>query len=300
VALSLALPAAAGAYTVSPASRIVANVTGTHGFGITLWGSGVGAHRRLKVAVWNRDSLVQYRVPAAPAAGNRLVANLGGRGRFDLRFVPVGRVRLHGLGPECEPKKWRSQRGYFVGRGTFRGEGGYTEAHFRRAPALTESWPKFSCHLPKGFASGEPRQVSITAKNGAVHFRATLFHTSARPPGRRVNFRAWSASRSGRISIYREVKVSTNEGAFAFPGGPHLPEVVTVAPPAPFSGTGTVTRSPESTFSWTGDVGVALPGLGPVRLAGPTFEVAVCAYRGCVRQAPEPGPTIPIPSPRRP
>ncbi|HET7508324.1 MAG TPA: hypothetical protein VFJ53_08205, partial [Solirubrobacterales bacterium] len=90
--------------------------------------------------------------------------------------------------------------------------------------------------------------------------------------------------------ISREVKVGATESTFVFPGGPKLPEEVTVEPPKPFAGSAAFTRTPESTFSWSGDLSVEFPGMNPVRLAGPGFGAGVCAVDGCVSQEPEPEP----------
>jgi hypothetical protein len=63
------------------------------------------------------------------------------------------------------------------------------------------------------------------------------------------------------------------------------PKHLTVSPPPPFSGTGTLARTPESVFTWRGDLSVQFPGLDPIPLAGPSFGSDYCLREsGCVRQ----------------
>ncbi|HEY5710099.1 MAG TPA: hypothetical protein VIS51_11990 [Solirubrobacterales bacterium] len=89
---------------------------------------------------------------------------------------------------------------------------------------------------------------------------------------------------SGRrlpLTIYRHITVSAPVSTFR---DAH-PEHLTASPPPPFTGTGTLARTPESVFTWEGDLSVQFPGLDPIPLAGPSFEPGYCLREsGCVRQ----------------
>lgn len=88
---------------------------------------------------------------------------------------------------------------------------------------------------------------------------------------------------SGRVplTIYRHLTVPARASTFR---DAH-PEHLTVSPPPPFSGTGTLARTPESVFTWGGDLSVQFPGLDPIPLADPGFESEYCLRgSGCLRQ----------------
>ncbi len=58
-----------------------------------------------------------------------------------------------------------------------------------------------------------------------------------------------------------------------------------IQPPAPFTGSATFSRTPESTFTWTGDLAVAFPGTNPLPLSGRASRLEYCALRSCIYQA---------------
>jgi hypothetical protein len=291
-ALTLGAPASAVAshiYVVPAGSLTFAHLDGTNGYRIHFSENERHQRRHFKLTVIGHHATISYQVPTGRTAAG-VVADLGRRGRFGLRFVPVGKVRSLGLGRRCEKHEGRWQDGYLVGTARFRGEGDFTEVRIRRIPALSESWPRFRCRYGKSGLGryGARRQVDVRAQRRGLEFDAALLNRHAAPPGRRVTLRAWSGGQAGRMWISREVKVSAAEPAFTFPGGPKLPEEVTVTPPPPFIGSATFARTPESTFTWTGDLAVDFPGLEPIHLAGPAFSVSVCGLEACVRQDPAP------------
>jgi hypothetical protein len=113
--------------------------------------------------------------------------------------------------------------------------------------------------------------------------------------------RVWGRTRSGRgeeadhpVSLKyssaakAKLIVAAPERTLLFPGAPHLPEEVAVRPPAPFAGSAEFLRTPESTFTWTGDLAVTFPGLDPIRLTGPRFGVQICVLKGCAVSAARP------------
>jgi len=88
---------------------------------------------------------------------------------------------------------------------------------------------------------------------------------------------------SGRppLTIYRQVSVPAPASTFR---DAH-PERLNLSPPPPFSGTGTLARTPESVFTWGGDLSVQFPGLDPIPLAGPGLGPEYCLREsGCIRQ----------------
>jgi hypothetical protein len=234
------------------------------------------------------DATTTFGLRGRPVGGDRVSANLGRRGRFDLRFVPIGRPENVPVVGFCHGAVGHWQAGYLVGHFHFRAEGGYTGVSLRKVPAARETWSRRRCHFSEALFGEHLKlrrmKLDASARAGGRHeaLEAILFHRHARPAGRRVRFRAFRREREGRISIEREVKVEAPESSFASIGGPKLPEEIEVKPPAPFVGSATFTRTPESTFEWGGDLAVTFPGLGSVRLAGPKFSASVCAGKRCV------------------
>jgi hypothetical protein len=292
VAVVLAVPlfaapvsSAAETFTLPAGSSTFAHVHASNGYRLNF---SENNRHYFAARVVGEDTNTTFGLRGRPVSGDRVSANLGRRGRFDLRFVPVGRpenVPVFGI---CTGPVGHWQAGYLVGRFRFRAEGGYTKVSLRKVPAARESWSRRRCHFSAGLLEEHPKlrrmRLNASARAGGRHeaLEAILFHRHARPAGRRVRFRAFRREREGRISIEREVKVEAPESSFASVGGPKMPEEVEVKPPAPFVGSATFTRTAESTFEWGGDLAVTFPGLGPVRLAGPKFFASVCAGKRCV------------------
>ena len=285
-ALALAFPAVASAAEtyLSPAGFFTTGVArGTNGFKLQFW---EGNRRHFKLTVKGHHSKTKYVADGGPVADGRVSVRLGKRGGIDLRFVPVGKPRFFKPPSWCQGSPSRWQLGYLIGRFAFHGERSYTHARDHRLYAARESWSSWHCH----YASGPDRHADEEARarvgawsyqRKALHFGAALFHRDARPRGRRVEFRASISDRAGRVRVDREVDVAAPEADISFPDGP-LSEAATVTPPAPFSGTATFTRTPESSFTWTGDLAVEFPGVDPVRLAGPRFGAQLCTLEGCI------------------
>jgi hypothetical protein len=291
-ALALAVPtgsSAAGTYVYHGGFETLGTTHGTSGYEIELAETG---RRVLRVTVAGRHTTTTYKVPVRSPSIGRIVGNLGRRGNFDLHFVPVGKPKPVPIVPWCTGPKGVFRRGFLVGRYRFRGERDYTRVSGHLLPAATNRWSPLRCRYATSEPSGSrPRaHLSVSSRSGPrTVFGATVFHRHERSAGQRVQFRATLSQREGRVSISREVDVDAGEGTVAFPGGPKLPEVVTVTPPAPFTGSATFSRTPESTFAWSGDLAVDFPGLGPLRLSGPRFLARMCALEGCVAQVSRPG-----------
>ena len=274
---------AGGTYPVPAGSLVFGHLPGSNGYRVNFSESGGRHGERFKAVVKGHHGTVTYTVPAGrdPAAG--IAANLGRRGRFDLR-LRLGKVRRLRLGHGCEGEPGRWQRGYAYGSARFRGERHYTDARSRRIPIVFESWQAFRCHYTEGPRNGQARRAQVYANRPGLGFGALLSARPATPVDQRAIYRAWDYANAGRMAISREIKVLAPASTFAFPGGPQVPEDMTVDPPKPFDGSASFTRTPESTFTWTGDLTVEFPGLAPIRLTGTSFNAGVCAIEGCVRR----------------
>jgi hypothetical protein len=178
-----------------------------------------------------------------------------------------------------------------VVRGTIRfvGEREYTEVEVREAEAAIEEPTSWLCRYGVKF-DPNPREREWVSKFEAVGVGVDFIARKYRPgviEGGEVLYFVETGeafeTASGRVplTIYRGLAVPAR--ASTFPDA--HPEHLTVSPPPPFSGTGTLARTPESVFTWGGDLSVRFPGLDPIPLADPSFESDYCLRgSGCVRQ----------------
>ena len=296
VAGGLLVPAGAGAantFSFGPGSVTFARVAATHGYRVNFSENDNGY---FFVRVLGHGTTTDFATHMARARPGHLVADFGRRGRFDLRFVAVGKPSRLLTGPFCDGRPGSLQRGFLTGRARFRTEGGYAQVDLHRVQAVDESWSRLTCDLSKVPLPGHPKEERASflaaatasgkslhaAPKRTVHFHLTQFYRRAKPADQRVAFTAELKEHAGRISIDRKVLVKTDESSLVFPGVPSLPEELEVKPPAPFSGRGKFLRTHESTFDWSGDLAVAFPGLGPVHLTGPRFDIVMCASKACI------------------
>ena len=105
------------------------------------------------------------------------------------------------------------------------------------------------------------------------HGRKVSFQVNKNHPKGRVKYSAEVRERRGGVFVYRVLEGYGGAGAFRF-----ADDLSTAAldPPSPFSGSGLLTRSPESVFPrWRGDLAIDFVGRPNVRLAGPSVHVGI-------------------------
>jgi hypothetical protein len=176
-------------------------------------------------------------------------------------------------------------------RGTigFVGERGYTEVKARAAEAAVEDPKRWTCRYAAPFEP-RPRQFDwvskFTTDGDGVYFLARKYRPNVIEDGEAI-FLAEAGelfeetSKYPRLTIYRHVSVPAPASAFR---DTH-PERLSLSPPPPFRGTGRLARTPESVFTWEGDLSVQFPGIDPIPLAGPEFEPDYCLREaGCIEQ----------------
>lgn len=303
LALALLLPAsslAAETFSYGPGSVTYARLRATHGYRANFSENDKGF---FFVRVLGHGSTTDFSMKTRRAPDGHLTADFGKRGRFDLRFVPMGKAEPLALGEICKGPRGSWQPGYLIGRARFRTERGFARFRLHRVFAADESWGRMVCEFGGFPTLGHPKEkrtslgavaetyaaggFSLAGPERSISFRATQFYRHARPADQRVDFAAEMKENSGRLTIHRKLIVAAPERSLLFPGGPSLPEEIKVKPPAPFAGSAEFLRTRESVFTWTGDLSVAFPGRAPVRLAGPRFGVTMCAPKGCVSREAE-------------
>ncbi len=271
-------PAKAGGGKV-PLENIRIALRGTNGHPIAVGSYTLGNSPKVAVSVRDGHAWAEYSVPAS-VTSTRVVASFGHFGRIDLRFHPSGQVQRHRQ-RNCNGSisVLKRRLGIFTGTIRFRGENSYTEVSATRVKGSVGN-PLVGL----GFdgtpsCDSEPRQkrirtvqMSASASDPDRNFDALAPPEARTRTGKeaRVVFIAGTAESIGRVSIYRTVIVGGPPGDFLFDDGTF--RSATVTPPPPFAGSATFTRNPDGSTSWTGTLGVSLPGQESVALTGPEFE----------------------------
>jgi hypothetical protein len=283
------LPGSAGArvgHGRAPANEWLGiELEGTNGYSIHI---SVNPRRHLILQVTKERFSAEYMTRDTLVDTDRVKAELRGLGRISVRFHPRGPVRHPSL-RGCRKKRPMVQPGVVRGTIRFAAEREYTQVEVREAEAAIERPTGGQCRYLVKFEP-HPREREWVSKFSAhdegVSFLARKYRPGVIEDGGAVYFvetgEAYEAA-PGRapLTIYREVAVPAPASTFR---NSH-PEHLILSPPPPFSGTGTLARTPESVFAWEGDLSVQFPGLDPRPLAGPSFGSENCLRgSGCVRQ----------------
>lgn len=221
-------------------------------------------------------------------------ARLGSLGRVYLRFQPNGRIRKHHLERGCKGRPPITEYGKFVGHVSFDGEGGYLHASFARGTGEVTHAFRLVCKKGRAYDL-RPKSLREYATPGFATVvslgqgNISLLNAAARSHGRHIWLRA--AHREGDLpgaevwlgTVESRGGMAIGRGAYVngFPGtlstslpGVH-PATATLAPPAPFFGEANYLEKSATSHSWTGTLGVNLPGL-TLPLTGPGFSTSLC------------------------
>jgi len=295
VAGAVLCPAAAGAghpghYFLRSYRAIRFRVHGSHGYVI---GVAEASRGRFAMTVRRGPATAEYEPRAVQSRSEprfEVRGDVGGLGSVDVHFHPRGRARQLARYSWCSGPGPTIQPGIVRGEIRFRGEHDYTRAVAHFARAELEILPGQRCHYGETGHSKHPPRYTATfgadreSEGFGTHFEALRFAPGSRPPARRVFYEATVYEQPGSVLITRRIRRAATASTFSLPRFAVAPETAVIRPPAPFTGTATFARTPESTFSWTGDLAANFPGIDPVALSGPAFRQHFCALRGCIDQ----------------
>jgi hypothetical protein len=220
-----------------------------------------------------------------------------GRGRIAVRFHKTSETVLsvHARKGCTVQGKSAILKGVFRGTIRFHGERGYTTVARRSARGEIVLVPGETCPRPKH----DDPPLPPPSQTGAKYFLAgrdldggTLEFSVFRldhgyfglPPEAEITAR-FARERQGVLTIARTEISDEARPDFVVTPANGRPSEVTVAPPAPFSGSATFALESPTKSSWTGDLSVEVPTLGPVALTGPDFWSGACADR-CTKTFP--------------
>jgi hypothetical protein len=286
--LLIAGPAAAGSkhYVVKPGYTTHVELRGTNGYRIDLY---AGNRHWVTITARKGGIVTKYETRGARHGKYGAAAEFPGFGRVSFQFKANGHRHRSSQPPWCEGPDDLTLEGRIVGRVRFDGEGKYTSVSVERAKAEVETWPRLRCrYLEPG---GRRQRRKWTATFGAfaetlpsIEFTADRYQRRLRPASRQVVFNVFTGARKHGIWIFRSARVVADNSTFAVPDPRRAPENVILRPPPPFSGTGTFQRTPESVFTWEGDLSIQFPGIDPLPLTGERFAIDYCAQLGCVQR----------------
>jgi hypothetical protein len=301
IALALAISpthasaAATGKPAVTPGSFAAGfQLQGSRGYNLSVIAFG---HRLVSLTASKGGASATY-TTRGRASRKGIEADFGSLGEIAVRFdgSPAPRRGPRGSGLSCKGRKAIRMRGAFHGTIRFSGENGFTGVDAHRAQGrFSRSFrqvcrgtmeKKSGVRPPRQPKSGRPRFQSdtLTVESGpdgsqaGLLISATEFHFGPGKDGAVVLalIVAESSERVGAMTISRSV-FTVDEGASLRVTKPGVdPTVATVKLPKPFAGTATYRQDAGLPPTWTGPLGVRLPGAGTVALTGAGFEPSLC------------------------
>jgi hypothetical protein len=247
---------------------------GTHGYVISgsAYVDPITGRQGIGITVSRGKGSVSYSA-SAKVTPDSIRADLGSLGRVDLVLHPSGQKKTVDL--RCLHHKEAYEAGTFEGIVEFDGERGFTRARATRVAG--RPFPALSARtFCRRHGSGESRGANEPGARLAgvsyAHGRALKFQVNKNRPGGVTLFSATLNERHDGIRIFRELAGVAPAGAFRY--GENV-RTATLTPPAPFTGSATLTRTPNSLSPHlNGDLTLAFPGRS-VRLAGPAVHVSL-------------------------
>jgi hypothetical protein len=261
---------------------------GTHGYAISVMAfAGAGARRgTIVLTATGHGTNVSYRAPATVTA-EIVRADLGSLGEVNLVRTSSGpektrRTKCFGRGLTYEPAT-------YDGTIEFVGENGYTQATRHRLsdipPLLLATGGDFCGGSGSGEAIGAGEPGARLRGLSFSHGRTLSFQLNKNTPRAKTLISAELKERRGRIWIRRELGSRTAPAsAFTFD---RALRTARLKPPAPFSGLGTVHRTPSSVSPiLTGDLKLLFPGRS-ISLTGRRVHVTLVHARYTRSNGPE-------------
>ena len=268
--------AARGKIEVEPRLQL----TGSHGYRILVSARLATVTIGVEKGNTTRSGTSTTYVARGVSGQNGIHANFHQFGRVDLTFhatAPAAR----GLPPDCFGGTTGAATlpGYFTGTIDFEGQGGYTRVVSHRIRGEVVLPPTEQCPLVAGGAN--PLLEDPAAELPPAQTRMTLSALEKSGTGgllfvaRREGKTGFFAERFGTVGRIGLLSVAYAIGPQStFASNPQV-SFGTVHPPAPFSGSATLSRGTGGKRSWTGTLAAGFPGEAPVSLVGPQFHTTL-------------------------
>jgi hypothetical protein len=298
----VALPTDATAkpgFSVEPAKRWSEfSLPATNGYRVTV--SANAARRKASAGVYvtaskgQRDN-VQYLTHGHVTKDGAIKTTLPGVGRIAVRFSPT-KVTREAVPDNCKGPSTLIRHGLFRGTIELHGELGYTTLHSTRARGkVSNSFRQVCDQRETGSGEGAPgvpfhqRALYTGAGEGTtptIGFFVSTIDLGSSDAKPFVYFTASSSKRHDGLHVFNSVSVQGTTAQFSTPDPAGTLENATVAPPAPFQGSATFHLDSPTSSSWLGTLGVEIPGVGEVGLAGAGFWSSLCEDLTCTHTLP--------------
>lgn len=246
--------------------------------------------QRVRLTIERPSSAIEYSTRGR-VDSQRIAANFGALGRIDVRLHLVRQ-------PSDPPRKGRCKGGApLYKNGIYRGiielahqpsvpkvsvsrGQAYLERRFRRVCKRRRSQSKPD-RYPSLTRKEEEGVLALHGKGEGrtVRLWATIFALTRRPAYSGGTFGVVANERREGVRITRTTGGYFFHNSFVMSRRDTNPETVEVEPPKPFAGRALYSHRPGSPPSWTGDLGVDLPGIDRMSLTGPSFGATLCRGR---------------------
>jgi len=297
----LVLPVGASAkpgYVVKPKSlELHVDVPARNGWSMSLDTTG---HRQVVLTASKGDFITLYKT-LGRVTRQGIEADFGSFGHVSLRFHarPEPRrvsapsppdVRQRPQLRRCTGRAPIIERGSFRGSLRFEGERSYTGALSHRLSGNVKRTYKQICkrRVPSALKSRAKIREEFVALaafaqiHGEKRFFQAFEVTVTGKGGKEFGFSIEFGAHIEKVGPVLASKVVItgleDESSASYEVSPRRERPVTaeITPPSPFSGTGLYQEEGNLPATWTGSLGVRLPGLGLVPLAGPEFDSFLC------------------------
>lgn len=239
----------AGAQAKSTVSPFAA-FKGTNGYSVNVYKEYSGDGVIVSVAR-GEDAYATY-TGKGKADGKAIKATLKGFAKINLKFEPKGKAKTVKPPKGCKGASTKYQKGTWVGKFTFEGEGGYTKVSAKSGKGGVNTLPAkpLDCGDNDPTNPGNPKPCVNVSANVSVPGGSLTFYGS-KIDGKEALFSAFYNGEKDGIKLSKSA--SSSGGTLTANGETGTG---TAAPGAPFSGTGTFADG-----QLTGSLKVELPGL---------------------------------------
>lgn len=226
--------------------------------------------------------------------GRVMRARFPSLGQVTLRFHPDGKRRTHPVHGYCRGKARVTESGAFRGVVSLRGEDGYFRVRTQAARGSLEHTPRLVCRHGYAEDFSVPLWYDVAPRFGFLYSPSSgsvaLLYAEAREKNRSVAIRA--AHREGgppgaevQVGSLEQLQgMAVGRSAYLDPSAPGTlttslpgvhPATATLAPSAPFHGEASYLENSSTSHTWTGNLGISLPGLD-LPLTGSAFKTSLC------------------------
>jgi hypothetical protein len=256
-----------------PGHSVAFQLEGSNGYsiGVYAYSDPLEGRERIGIGATRGGGAAFYSAPVH-LTDTTIEADLGSLGRVDLHLNPSGRqktIRLKCSGGDT----FTYEPGVYEGILEFKGEEGFTAVRETQVP-LRPLLTGF-CGGRNGYGESRgPGEAGARIRGFSfAHGRTLSFQVNKNHARSRAIFTAEIRERHGNVLIHRTVEGTAPANAFRF--DPDL-RTAQLSPPAPFSGSATLTRSPDSYSPLLrGNLALDFPGRSNVPLAGPQMHVSL-------------------------